>query len=71
MGGSPVLVAAIVLVALILVQLALIALRNAVRGRLFPVTTDAPRPVAVGASTRHAAALHRSTRHSGVPSLEE
>jgi hypothetical protein len=47
MGSSPLLVASVIAVALIVVQVTLITLRNAVRNRLFPVTTDAPPPAPV------------------------
>lgn len=56
MGSSPLLVASVIAVALILVQVALITLRNLVRNRLFPV--------ALNPSTSPA-------RHSGDPSIEE
>ena len=74
MGSSPLLVASAIAVALILVQVALVTLRNVVRGRLFPATPDASRPVAEASSTRLAAALPQSTRqarHPGDPSIEE
>jgi hypothetical protein len=71
MDSSWVLVASVIAVALILVQLALITLRNSVRDRLFPAATGASRPAAVGASTRFDAAPPQSIRHSGNPSTEE
>lgn len=74
MDPSSLLVASAIAVALILVQVALVTLRNAVRGRLFPAAPDALRPVATDAPTPFASALPQSTRQarqSGDPSIEE
>ena len=67
MSAQPLLVASFVMVALLLLQLALITYRNAVRSHLTCATSGASRPVA-NSSARRDAVLHLSTRHPGDPS---